>query len=257
MLFSKPGASAAQGRAARWRSPTAKAATACFWPSRVSMCCRWISRRCAGQGARARQRARCDAARRAGRHHNWAWPEAAFDVVAAIFFQFTKPPERAKIFAGIKRALKPGGLLLLEGYRPQTARIQNRRAADVEQLYTRELLEEAFGDFSSLDIREYDADLDEGSRPWRIVGADRSGGPEVALCRLYARAPSNAAARPPKDGHLRNRGGSGGCGGSLAGLVADRRRLGAGERRARRRAASSASWNATPRRAATAAPAAA
>ncbi len=44
---------------------------------------------------------------------NWGWPEAAFDLVAAIFIQFTKPPERAKMFAGIKRTLKPGGLLLL------------------------------------------------------------------------------------------------------------------------------------------------
>ena len=47
---------------------------------------------------------------------NWTYPPEAFDVVAGIFFQFASPPERAKIFAGIKRTLKPGGLLLLEGY---------------------------------------------------------------------------------------------------------------------------------------------
>src|SRR5674476_565735 len=38
---------------------------------------------------------------------NWTWPEAAFDVVAAIFIQCTAPPQRAKMFAGIKRTLKP------------------------------------------------------------------------------------------------------------------------------------------------------
>ena len=43
----------------------------------------------------------------------WNYPPEAFDVVVAIFFQFATPAERAKIFAGIKRTLKPGGLLLL------------------------------------------------------------------------------------------------------------------------------------------------
>lgn len=49
----------------------------------------------------------------------WDWPVEAFDVVAAIFIQFAGPIERARIFSGIRRSLKPGGLLLLEGYRPE------------------------------------------------------------------------------------------------------------------------------------------
>jgi SAM-dependent methyltransferase len=48
----------------------------------------------------------------------WKWPEAEFDVIAAIFIQFTEPDERKHIFADIRQALKPGALLLLEGYRP-------------------------------------------------------------------------------------------------------------------------------------------
>jgi len=47
----------------------------------------------------------------------WQWPAAAFEVVVAIFFQFCTPAERAQVFANIKRALKPGGLLLMQGYR--------------------------------------------------------------------------------------------------------------------------------------------
>ena len=46
---------------------------------------------------------------------NWSYPPDAFDVVAAIFFQFAAPPDRDRIFAGIKRRLKRVGLLLLEG----------------------------------------------------------------------------------------------------------------------------------------------
>ena len=47
----------------------------------------------------------------------WDWDGAKYDVIAAIFFQFANPTDRARIFAGISRALNPGGLLLLQGYR--------------------------------------------------------------------------------------------------------------------------------------------
>ena len=36
-------------------------------------------------------------------------PEAAFDVVAEIFTQFSTPAERAMKWAGMRKALKPGG----------------------------------------------------------------------------------------------------------------------------------------------------
>src|ERR1019366_6633820 len=49
----------------------------------------------------------------------WNWPTAAFDVVAAIFIQFATPEERRSIFAGMRKALKPRGLLLMQGYRPE------------------------------------------------------------------------------------------------------------------------------------------
>ncbi len=94
---------------------------------------------------------------------HWAWPEAAFDVVAAIFFQFAAPPQRDTIFAGIKRTLKPGGLLLLEGYRPKQLEYKTGGPSQVENLYTRDMLEESFADLASLDIREYDAEIYEGA----------------------------------------------------------------------------------------------
>lgn len=94
---------------------------------------------------------------------DWVWPANAFDVVAAIFFQFARPADRVKIFAGIKRALKPGGLLLLEGYRPKQLDYKTGGPSKIENLYTRELLEAAFADFASIDIREYDAEIHEGA----------------------------------------------------------------------------------------------
>ena len=94
---------------------------------------------------------------------NWTYPAATFDVVAAIFFQFAGPADRAKIFAGIKRTLKPGGLLLLEGYTPKQLVYKTGGPSKLENLYTRELLQAAFGVFSSLDIRDYEAELHEGA----------------------------------------------------------------------------------------------
>jgi SAM-dependent methyltransferase len=94
----------------------------------------------------------------------WTWAPAAFDVVVAIFIQFSKPPERAEIFAGIKRTLKPGGLLLLEGYGLKQLDYKTGGPSDAARLYTREILQAAFGDFSSLEIHEHDSIVAEGSR---------------------------------------------------------------------------------------------
>lgn len=94
---------------------------------------------------------------------NWAYPADSFDVAAAIFIQFATPDERDKIFAGITRTLKKGGLLLLEGYAPKQLEYKTGGPSKIENLYTRDLLQKTFGDFSSLDIREYDAEIHEGA----------------------------------------------------------------------------------------------
>ena len=95
---------------------------------------------------------------------NWTWPEAAFDVVVAIFIQFADPPTRERIFSGIKRTLKPGGLLLLEGYRPEQLRYGTGGPPQIEHLYTRALLEQAFADMQILELREHDSEIHEGAR---------------------------------------------------------------------------------------------
>jgi len=45
----------------------------------------------------------------------WAWPEAAFDLVALVFVQLTAD-ERSVVHAAAARALAPGGLLVLESF---------------------------------------------------------------------------------------------------------------------------------------------
>src|ERR1700756_1200878 len=43
----------------------------------------------------------------------------AFAVVVEIFAQFSLPSERAIKWRGMRRALKPGGLLIIQGYTPK------------------------------------------------------------------------------------------------------------------------------------------
>jgi SAM-dependent methyltransferase len=93
----------------------------------------------------------------------WTWPPAAFDVVVGIFFQFATPGQRTRLFADIKKTLKPGGLLLIEGYRPEQVDLKTGGPPQRENMYTRKILQDAFGDFAELDIEEYDATVDEGS----------------------------------------------------------------------------------------------
>jgi SAM-dependent methyltransferase len=93
----------------------------------------------------------------------WDYPENAFDVVAAIFIQFANPAERQRIFAGIRRALKPGGLLLMQGYRPEQLNYKTGGPSAVENLYTEAMLAQEFADFADLTIRVHDSMHHEGT----------------------------------------------------------------------------------------------
>jgi cyclopropane fatty-acyl-phospholipid synthase-like methyltransferase len=95
------------------------------------------------------------------------WPPAefagAFDFVVAIFIQFATPAERPQLFAGLKRAVQPGGLILLHGYTPKQREYRTGGPSAVENLYTAELLRELFADFEILELSEHEDVLEEGS----------------------------------------------------------------------------------------------
>jgi len=92
----------------------------------------------------------------------WVWPEDTFDAVVAIFVQFASASERVRMFAGMQRALKPGGLLLLEGYRPEQIAYGTGGPSAVENLYTEALLRDAFGAMEIIELSAYDAAIHEG-----------------------------------------------------------------------------------------------
>jgi SAM-dependent methyltransferase len=93
---------------------------------------------------------------------NWPWPVAAFDAVVGIFIQFVGPAERVQKFAGMKQAVKPGGLLFLQGYTPRQLDYKTGGPSAVENLYTEALLREAFADWEIVLLHEHEDTMDEG-----------------------------------------------------------------------------------------------
>ncbi len=93
----------------------------------------------------------------------WDWGADKFDVVAAIFIQFAPPGLREQMFARIKRCLKPGGLLLLQGYTPRQLEYRTGGPSQAENLYTEALLRKEFADMEILHLREHDSIIREGT----------------------------------------------------------------------------------------------
>jgi SAM-dependent methyltransferase len=93
----------------------------------------------------------------------WEWGEDRFDAVAAIFIQFAPPGLREQIFAGIKRCLKPGGLLLLQGYTPRQLEYGTGGPPLAQNMYTEAMLHESFGDMVLLHLSEHDDVIHEGT----------------------------------------------------------------------------------------------
>jgi len=93
----------------------------------------------------------------------WNWPQAAYDLVAAIFIQFAPPPQRERIIEGIRRSLKPGGLLILQGYTPKQIEFATGGPPHAANMYTAGLLRDWFGDWDILHLHDHESFISEGS----------------------------------------------------------------------------------------------
>ncbi|MBA3024382.1 MAG: class I SAM-dependent methyltransferase [Gammaproteobacteria bacterium] len=86
-----------------------------------------------------------------------------FDVVAAIFIQFVGPELRPAQFENLKRHLKPGGLLLLQGYTPRQLDFKTGGPSQVENLYSATMLRELCADMEIVHLGEHDSVIHEGT----------------------------------------------------------------------------------------------
>ena len=85
--------------------------------------------------------------------------DAAFSRFGTMFFMAPGAAMR-----NIRKALKPGGLLLLEGYGPKQLEYKTGGPSELENLYTEELLRAEFAGFSELAVKAYDSMMSEGIR---------------------------------------------------------------------------------------------
>jgi len=94
---------------------------------------------------------------------SWNWPAAEFDGVASIFLHL--PPElRNKIHPAMLRALKPGGILIIEAFTPEQLQFHSGGPKDASLLYTADLLREDFAGAEVLELEEVKVDIDEGTK---------------------------------------------------------------------------------------------
>jgi SAM-dependent methyltransferase len=94
---------------------------------------------------------------------NWEWPLEAYDAVVGIFVQFATPAERPRQIGGMKQAVKPGGLLFLQGYTPKQLEFRTGGPSAVENLYTEAMLRELFADWEIVLLHEHEDTIEEGT----------------------------------------------------------------------------------------------
>ncbi|MFC2966758.1 SAM-dependent methyltransferase [Acidimangrovimonas pyrenivorans] len=92
----------------------------------------------------------------------WDWSEGTYDAVVAVFIQFMGPEMRRRVFDGLTRTLKPGGVLLLHGYTPKQLDYGTGGPRILENLYTADQLRAELPGVEIETLREYEAMVDEG-----------------------------------------------------------------------------------------------
>ncbi len=90
------------------------------------------------------------------------WPTQQFDLVAGIFIQFVGPDGRRAQFRHMRDATKPGGLVMLHGYRPKQLDYGTGGPPFAENMYTGTILRAAFAGWDILLCREHDSAIHEG-----------------------------------------------------------------------------------------------
>jgi len=94
---------------------------------------------------------------------DWDWSDDRFDLIVAIFIQYAPPTIRDRQFADLRRALAPGGVLMLHGYTPDQVGLGTGGPGDPAHMYTVDMLRDAFGDWQIERLAAYEREVQEGS----------------------------------------------------------------------------------------------
>ncbi|MBC7576310.1 MAG: class I SAM-dependent methyltransferase [Tardiphaga sp.] len=93
---------------------------------------------------------------------SFAWQRSAYDGVAAIFVQFADPALRRRLFTRMTQSLRPGGLLILQGYTPEQLDYKTGGPSELSHLYTETILRELLAELTIKELRVYEEDISEG-----------------------------------------------------------------------------------------------
>lgn len=94
------------------------------------------------------------------------WIEGAvpcsLDAIVAIFIQFAGPALRQSMLNTIARSLKPGGILIIEGYGRRQLQFRTGGPGAIENLYDVRLIPDSFRAWPTLASRDVEVLLAEG-----------------------------------------------------------------------------------------------
>ncbi len=93
---------------------------------------------------------------------SWNWEEKKYDAVILIFVNFATPNMRKSLFENCIATLKPGGILMLCGYRTEQLEYKTGGPPIFNHLYTEAMLKDAFSMLDILEMKSYDTLLHEG-----------------------------------------------------------------------------------------------
>jgi 2-polyprenyl-3-methyl-5-hydroxy-6-metoxy-1,4-benzoquinol methylase len=75
----------------------------------------------------------------------WEWKPNHYDAVVGIFIQFAHPVMRTHLFAKMVSTLRPGGVLIIQGYTPKQLEFKTGGPSILEHLYTEEMIRNTIG----------------------------------------------------------------------------------------------------------------
>ena len=94
----------------------------------------------------------------------WDWRPNHYDAVVGIFIQFADPVMRVRLFAQMISTLRPGGVLILQGYTPKQLVFKTGGPSILEHLYTEDMIRDLIGNLEIIDLCVYEKMLSEGPK---------------------------------------------------------------------------------------------
>jgi 2-polyprenyl-3-methyl-5-hydroxy-6-metoxy-1,4-benzoquinol methylase len=94
----------------------------------------------------------------------WDWLPNQYDAVVGIFIQFADPVMRTRLFAQMESTLRPGGVLIVQGYTPKQLEYKTGGPSILEHLYTEDMIRALIGDLEPIDLCLYEKELSEGPK---------------------------------------------------------------------------------------------